>query len=44
MAIGSILGCREQIAAAPHFATPHEVIHAYWRTPRTVAGLYETKN
>jgi len=44
MAIGSILGCREQIAAAAHFAMPREVIRAYWRTPHAVTGLYETKN
>jgi hypothetical protein len=43
MAIGSILGCREQIATASHFAAPREVIRACWRTLRAVAGLYETK-
>jgi hypothetical protein len=44
MAIGSIMGCREQIAAVPHSAVPCEVIRSCWRTPRVVAGFYETKN
>jgi len=44
MAIGSIMGCREQIAAVPHSAVPREVIRSCWCTPRVVAGFYETKN